>query len=339
MECFSHDMGPVIRMARPENPNEIDEYVNPFCTELDEIGSFQSYCIGHFEHEWLDALGQMIAEGRVPLTDVPRMADPTELRHMDSGYIHRMEFSRLDRGHFYADAVIPVEITVMNQRGRVRQLWKKKQWYRLRSIIGVQQDGYSISECGISIYNKDEANPGLPLSEYLIPVLDEAGTEDEADQMLLQYYPEALMSQPVNGRLLAERMDLQIRCLPLVDEKIMGKSIFYDGTVEVQGKYGTELCRVSSGTIILNANCRYGQSRLNDIISTDDRYEIKSKGLVRLIYQNCGWDRTRSYRLPGVEYPQHRLVNYELSRAIPIFEGRIDKETQEAQRGEKALKA
>lgn len=67
MECFSHDMGPVVRMVRLGNPNEIDEYVNPFCTELDEIGSFQSYCIGHFEHEWLDALGQMIAEGRVPI--------------------------------------------------------------------------------------------------------------------------------------------------------------------------------------------------------------------------------------------------------------------------------
>ena len=51
MERFSHDMGPVVRMARPENPNEIDEY---FCTELDEIGLFQSYCIGHFEHEcWM----------------------------------------------------------------------------------------------------------------------------------------------------------------------------------------------------------------------------------------------------------------------------------------------
>ena len=106
MECFSHDMGPVVRMARPENPNEIDEYVNPFCTELDEIGSFQSYCIGHFEHEWLDALGQMIAERRVAITDAPRVDDPTELRHMDSGYIHRMEFSRLDRGHFYADAIV-----------------------------------------------------------------------------------------------------------------------------------------------------------------------------------------------------------------------------------------
>lgn len=106
MECFSHDMGPVVRMARPENPNEIDEYVNPFCTELDEIGSFLSYCIGHFEHEWLDALGQMIAEGRVPITDAQRVDDSTELRHMDSGYIHRMEFSCLDRGHFYAETIV-----------------------------------------------------------------------------------------------------------------------------------------------------------------------------------------------------------------------------------------
>ena len=57
----------------------------------------------------------------------------------------------------------------------------------------------------------------------------------------------------------------------------------------------------------------------------DDRYEIKSKDLVRLIYQSCGWDRTRSYRLPGVEYPQQRLVNYELCHAIPIFEGKMDK--------------
>ena len=84
MECFSH----------------------PFCTELDEIGSFQSYSIAHFAHEWLDVLGQMIAEARVPITDAPKVDDPTELRHMDSGYIHRMEFSRPDRGHFYAEAIV-----------------------------------------------------------------------------------------------------------------------------------------------------------------------------------------------------------------------------------------
>ena len=63
----------------------------------------------------------------------------------------------------------------------------------------------------------------------------------------------------------------------------------------------------------------------------DDRYEIKSKNLVRLIYQSCGRDRTRSYRLPGVEYPQQRLVNYDLCHAIPIFEGKMDKENESTQ--------
>ena len=69
----------------------------------------------------------------------------------------------------------------------------------------------------------------------------------------------------------------------------------------------------------------------------DDRYEIKSKDLVRLIYQSCGWDRTRSYRLPGVEYPQQRLVNYELCHAISIFEGKMDKENESTQEPAQAL--
>ena len=52
---------------------------------------------------------------------------------------------------------------------------------------------------------------------------------------------------------------------------------------------------------------------------------------MRLIYQSCGWDRTRSYRLQGVEYPEQRLVNYDLRRAIPIFEGKMDKENEREQ--------
>ena len=252
MDCFSRDMGPVVRVARPENPNEIDEFVNPLYTELDEIGSFQSYCIGHFEQEWVDGLGQMIAEGRVPLTEAPRVEDPTELRHMDSGYIQRMEFSRLDRKHFYADAIIPVEITVSNQCGRTARLWKKKQWYRLRNIIEVQPGGYSISECGVSIYRKDEANPGLPLSEYLIPVLDEAGIEEEADQILMQYYPEALLSEPVDGRLLAERMGLRVRVFPIPDMNIMGKSIFHDSVLKGKGQFADWKLDVYPGDIIVN---------------------------------------------------------------------------------------
>lgn len=266
MDCFSRDMGPVVRMARPENPNEIDEFINPFCTELDEIGSFQSYCIGHFEQEWLDGLAQKIAEGCVPLTELPREVDPAELRHMDSAYIQRMEFSRLDREHFYADAIVPVEITVSSCRNGASNLWKKKQWYRLRNLFEVQPNGYSVSECSVSIYHKEEANPGLPLSEYLIPVLDEAGLEEEADQMLMLYYPEALLSEPVDGSLLAERMGLEVQNLPLAEDKIMGKAIFCEGTLEVQTQHGIENVSVHPGMIIVNNNCQSNRKRYNDVL-------------------------------------------------------------------------
>ena len=266
MDCFSRDMGPVVRMARPENPNELDEFVNPFCTELDEIGSFQSYCIGHFEQEWLDGLGQKIAEGCVHLTELPREVDPAELRHMDSAYIQRMEFSRLDREHFYADAIVPVEITVSSNRSGKSYLWKKKQWYRLRNLFEVQPNGYSVSECSVTIYRRDEANPGLPLSEYLIPVLDEAGLEEEADQMLMLYYPEALLSEPVDGKLLAERMGLEVQSLPLVEEKIMGKAIFCEGKLDVQTQQGSESMPVHPGMIIVNSSCQFNRKRYNDVL-------------------------------------------------------------------------
>ena len=266
MDCFSRDMGPVVRMARPENPNEIDEFINPFCTELNEIGSFQSYCIGHFEQEWLDGLGQKITEGYVPLTELPREVDPAELRHMDSAYIQRMEFSRLDREHFYADAIVPVEITVSSCRNGEPNPWKKKQWYRLRNLFEVHPNGYSVSECSVSIYHKEEANPGLPLSEYLIPVLDEAGLEEEADQMLMLYYPEALMSEPVDGRLLAERMGLEVLCVSLPEEKIKGKSIFRKCSVDIVAPDGKESVCVQPRTIIVNEKHRYDRKELNSII-------------------------------------------------------------------------
>ena len=35
--------------------------------------------------------------------------------------------------------------------------------------------------------------------------------------------------------------------------------------------------------------------------------------------------------MQGVEYPEQRLVNYDLRRAIPIFEGKMDKENEREQ--------
>lgn len=45
MEYDYFEMSPVIRIPDPEAPWETKEVLNPFVTELDEIGSFEQYCI------------------------------------------------------------------------------------------------------------------------------------------------------------------------------------------------------------------------------------------------------------------------------------------------------
>ena len=47
MERFSHDMGPVVRMARPENLNEIDEYGMCLSNEM------QMMIDGSYQHEYM----------------------------------------------------------------------------------------------------------------------------------------------------------------------------------------------------------------------------------------------------------------------------------------------
>lgn len=51
--------------------------------------------------------------------------------------------------------------------------------------------------------------------------------------------------------------------------------------------------------------------------------EIKSKGLVRLVYQICGWKKELTYRIPGSHIPGERLVNYDLADALEVYQGQL----------------
>ncbi len=52
---------------------------------------------------------------------------------------------------------------------------------------------------------------------------------------------------------------------------------------------------------------------------------IKNKDLVRLVYSSCRWNPSISYRLAGEFFPSEKLVNFDLSAAYEIHEGRIKK--------------
>lgn len=64
-----------------------------------------------------------------------------------------------------------------------------------------------------------------------------------------------------------------------------------------------------------------GSNRLGDI--GQDNYSVKTMDLVRFVYQSCGWKPKITYRVAGVEFPEEGAMQFDLSAAYEIHEGRV----------------
>ena len=267
MDFFSSDMGFIVNRVLPEDPYTIYSFVNPAYTALEEIGSFEEYCIGHYGQEWIESIQEEIEAGQIPVTERARPICDEEFIKAEDGYIYRIEFSRKDQSHFFADAILVYQISVTSRRGEMNSTRNFEQWYRLRNIFEIKSCQYSISEGEVSIYHKEDANLGLPMSKYLVPVLSTDGIEEEAENLLMQYYPEAMLELPVDGELLAERMGLQVVALPFPEEdKVMGKAIFKDTAIRLSTPEGERIIRVGLGTIVVNSKYKQNRNQWNTII-------------------------------------------------------------------------
>ena len=55
----------------------------------------------------------------------------------------------------------------------------------------------------------------------------------------------------------------------------------------------------------------------------EGRCEIKSIALVRFVYHICGWKKRNTYRIPGKVCQEERLVSFNLSEALGLYQGRL----------------
>ena len=77
--------------------------------------------------------------------------------------------------------------------------------------------------------------------------------------------------------------------------------------------FGIEPCEIDDG----------GAYRLPDVINRE-HHDLKSKDLVRFVYQTCGWRKKLTYRIPGVrQAPDSRTVYFNLRKALEVHEGRV----------------
>ncbi len=56
--------------------------------------------------------------------------------------------------------------------------------------------------------------------------------------------------------------------------------------------------------------------------SIEGDYRVKSMDLVQFVYRVCGWNEKVSYRAAGAVIPEENVVQFDLSAALEIYEGR-----------------
>lgn len=58
-------------------------------------------------------------------------------------------------------------------------------------------------------------------------------------------------------------------------------------------------------------------------VKKDETYDVSSMDFVRMMYRENGWNARISYRIAGVAYPGDRAVEFDLTKALVIHEGRV----------------
>ena len=58
-------------------------------------------------------------------------------------------------------------------------------------------------------------------------------------------------------------------------------------------------------------------------VKKDETYDVSSMDFVRMMYRENGWDGRISYRIAGRAFPEERAVEFDLTGALEIHEGRV----------------
>ena len=68
-------------------------------------------------------------------------------------------------------------------------------------------------------------------------------------------------------------------------------------------------------------------------VKKEESYDVSSVDFVRMMYRENRWNRRISYRIAGWAFPEERAVEFDLTAALEIHEGRVMRTTASFQEG------
>lgn len=264
-------MGPAVMMADHSTPNGTRWYPNPYCAELEQIGSFKQYLLRQYKNDYLATVKQMISDCQIPeLAD--RAATWGNVQFFASQLaLERIDFYYKSQEELYADLIFSSELVCHSGSMLVQQT---PEWFRLRTVSALNPEHLSFNNLiSVGIYDRFAPVPGIPLDDYLVPYTSTELLDAESSAILGAYYPEALESPcPIDGRLLAARMGLNVQCFYLDTDLDIRGQFYYEGQqIAVLGRSKQTLKRsVKTNTIVVNlAECLDDNGEPSDIRVND----------------------------------------------------------------------
>lgn len=249
------EMGPSVVMDDPFEPGAVSLRKNPFCSEIEPVGSFKQYLMGHFFRDYINFMKEQTENGVLPGLEKHLLGKGSVFFSANRVDIENIEFYSKSQSEIYVDIIFDLDI----QCSYVRRLYAPNyisKRYRLHTCASLAPECLSFNHIlSLTEYCKYESFPGVPLDDYLIPYTGTELLEMESDIFLSLYYPEALKTpQIVNGLTLSSRMGLSVQYLNLADSPdVRGQIYFECQPLEILAADGKRISvSIPANTIVVN---------------------------------------------------------------------------------------
>lgn len=300
----THDHGPAVAINNLDSPWACEYIRNPYAESPSAIGSFESYIRGHYQEQYIDYLTNSLCNGLLPFTGL--ITDP-DFVTLDKAEIVSVRFYQDQNHAVQVDTVIRANVVLSEYHGP--QFDRYEEDFCISGTVIFPYNGCVHFDLFQEIHIYHPSEKMSPLSPYLIPYIRSEEYDIKAEEILLDYYPEAFLSpKKINAEVLAERLGLSVLYLKMTtDGSILGRLFFETTTIEYIGPDGMErTVRIPEKTIVVDyeACVKFHAGKVSQTILHECTHYLEHHNFYcvqylynsNIHYLNCGGKTTSTYQ-------------------------------------------
>ena len=104
------EMGPTVVMDDPFEPGAVSLRRNPFCTDVEKVGSFKQYLMGQFFRDYVIFMKKQIHDAMLPGLDQRFQNHGRFIFSANHLEIERIEFYMKSQSEIYADIIFAADL-------------------------------------------------------------------------------------------------------------------------------------------------------------------------------------------------------------------------------------